>query len=49
MGKLYATDNFNTGNWSLDTSEIGPMTNDLYITFTEEAPVITFKDLKFGY
>jgi len=25
--KLYATDNFKTGNWSLDTSEIGPTTN----------------------
>jgi hypothetical protein len=49
MGKLYATDNFKTGNWSLDTSEIGPTSNDLFITFTEEAPVITFKDLKFGY
>jgi len=49
MSKLYATDNFKTGNWSLDTSEIGPTTNDLFITFTEEAPVITFKDLKFGY
>ena len=49
MGKLYATDNFKTANRSLDTSEIGPTTNDLFITFTEEAPVITFKDLKFGY
>jgi len=49
MGKLYATDNFKTGNWSLDTSDIGSGSNDLYITFTEEAPVITFKDLKFGY
>ena len=49
MGKLYATDNFKTGNWSLDTSEIEPTSNDLFITFTEEAPVITFKDLKFGY
>jgi len=49
MGKLHATDNFKTGNWSLDTSEIGPTSNDLFITFTEEAPVITFKDLKFGY
>jgi len=49
MGKLYAIDNFKTGNWSLDTSEIEPTSNDLFITFTEEAPVITFKDLKFGY
>jgi len=49
MGKLYATDNFKTGNWSLDTSEIGSGSNNLFITFTEEAPVITFKDLKFGY
>ena len=49
MGKLYAIDNFKTGDWSLDTSEIGPTSNDLFITFTEEAPVITFKDLKFGY
>ena len=49
MGKLYATDNFKTDNWSLDISEIGPTTNDLFITFTEEAPVITFKDLNFGY
>jgi len=47
--KLYATDNFKTGNWSLDTSDIGSGSNDLFITFTEEAPVITFKDLKFGY
>jgi len=49
MGKLYATDNFKTGNWSLDTSEIGPNSNDLFITFTEEAPIVVFKDLKFGY
>ena len=49
MGKLYATDNFKTGNWSLNASEIGSGSNDLFITFTEEAPVITFKDLKFGY
>jgi hypothetical protein len=49
MGKLYATDNFKTGNWSIDTSKIGPATNDLFITFTEEAPIIAFKDLKFGY
>ena len=49
MSKIYATDNFKTGNWSLDISEIGSGSNDLFITFTEEAPVITFKDLKFGY
>ena len=49
MGKLYATDNFKTGTWSLDASSIGSQGNDLFITFTEEAPIITFKNLKFGY
>jgi len=49
MNRIYAVDNFKTGNWSLNISEIGTGTNDLYITFTEEAPIIIFINLKFGY
>ena len=49
MSKIYATDNFITGTWSLDVQELSHNYADLFITFTEEAPVVTFKNLKFGY
>ena len=49
MNKIIATDNFKTQNWILDTSGIGLHYNDLFIGFTDEAPIVEFKNLNFGY
>jgi len=49
MSKIIATDNFQTNNWILDTTEIGSHSNDLFIGFTDEAPIVEFKNLSFGY
>jgi hypothetical protein len=49
MNRIIATDNLKTKNWSLDISEIGPGKNFLFIKFTEEKPIVTFKNLRFGY
>ena len=48
-GKLFAVDNFNTGNWTLNTDEITSGHNTLFIAFTYDAPVVSFKNLRFGY
>lgn len=49
MGKLYAKDNFQNQNWELDTTELGPYSNDLYIGFTNDAPILDFHNLRFGF
>lgn len=49
MSKLIATDNFKTNNWSLNIEDLAPNYADLFISFTNEAPVVEFKGLKFGY
>jgi hypothetical protein len=49
MSKLVATDNFKTNNWSLDIEDLAPNYADLFIGFTNEAPIVEFKGLKFGY
>lgn len=49
MGKIYATDNLKENNWVLNTDQISSKTNDLFIAFTNNNPIISFKDLKFGY
>lgn len=49
MSSLHATDDFITGTWTLDIQDLAPDYADLYITFTEDAPVVEFKNLKFGY
>lgn len=49
MSKLHATDSFITGTWTLNVQDLAHNYADLYITFTEDAPVIEFKDLNFGY
>lgn len=49
MSKLKATDNFQTGNWSLDIEDLAPNYADLFISFTDQAPVVEFKNLKFGF
>ena len=49
VSKIHATDDFVTGNWSLEFDELAPHYADLFVGFTEDAPVVEFKDLKFGY
>jgi hypothetical protein len=49
MSKLLATDNFKTGNWSLEIKNLAPNYADLFISFTNEAPIVEFKNLRFGY
>lgn len=49
MSKLKATDNFETGNWSLNIENLAPSYGDLLIGFTDNAPVVEFIDLKFGF
>ena len=48
MSKILATDNIKTG-WQVDFEELAPNWADLYIGFTEGAPVVEFKNLKFKY
>lgn len=49
MSKLLATDDFKTGNWSLTIESLASNYADLFISFTNEAPVVEFRNLKFGY
>lgn len=49
MSKLIAIDNFKTGNWSLTVKDLASHYADLFIGFTNEAPVVEFTNLKFGF
>jgi len=49
MSKIYATDHFETQNWEVTFEDLAPNYADLFIGFTDEAPVVEFKDLKFKY
>ena len=49
MNKLYAINNLKTKKWELDIKELGAFYNDLHIGFTDEAPIISFKKLTFGF
>ncbi len=49
MSKIIATDHLETSNWEVTFDNLQPTYADLYIGFTDEAPVIEFKDLKFKY
>ena len=49
MSSLHATDDFQTGNWSLDIHDLAPTYADLFIGFTDQGPVVEFKDLQFGF
>jgi hypothetical protein len=49
MNKIYAIDNLKTNNWVLNTNELGAFYNDLHIGFTDKAPIVHFKNLKFGF
>lgn len=49
MGKIYATDDLKIKNWILNTEEISAYENILFIGFTDKAPIISFKNLFFGF
>ena len=49
MSKIIATDHFETQNWEVSFEDLGPTYADLFIGFTDDAPVVEFKDLKFKY
>ncbi len=49
MSKIIATDHFETSNWEVTFDNLAPNYADLFIGFTDEAPVIKFKNLKFKY
>lgn len=49
MSKIYAIDDFKTQNWLLNTDELGSHENTLFIGFTDEAPIVSFKNLSFGF
>jgi len=49
MSKIIATDHFETQNWEVTFEDLAPNYADLHIGFTDEAPVVEFKDLKFKY
>ena len=49
MSKIIATDHFETSNWEVSFEDLAPTYADLFIGFTDESPVVEFKDLKFKY
>ena len=49
MSKIYATDHFETSNWEVTFDNLAPNYADLFIGFTDNAPVVEFKDLKFSF
>jgi hypothetical protein len=49
MSSIYATDDLETGNWALDIQNLDAHYTDLFIGFTDRAPVVEFKNLHFGF
>jgi len=49
MSKIIATDHFETQNWEVNLDDLGANYADLFIGFTNEAPVIQFQNLQFKY
>ena len=49
MSKIIATDHFETQNWEVTFEELAPNYADLFIGFTDDTPVVKFKNLKFKY
>ena len=46
---IYAKDDFLNGSWALKVEELRHDFADLHIGFTAGPPIVSFKDLKFGY
>ena len=49
MSKIIATDNFKTKNWSIQYEDLSSHYADLQIGFTEDAPIVEFTNLQFGF
>jgi len=49
MSKIIAKDNLKTGGWEVSFEDLASTFADLQIGFTDDAPVIKFYNLKFGY
>jgi hypothetical protein len=49
MSKIIATDHFETQNWEVTFEDLAPNYADLFIGFTDDAPVVEFNNLKFKY
>ena len=49
MSKIIATDHFASQNWEVVFEDLAPTYADLFIGFTENDPIIEFKDLSFKY
>ena len=49
MSKIIATDHFETQSWEVTFEDLAPNYADLFIGFTDDAPVVEFEDLKFKY
>jgi hypothetical protein len=49
MSKIIATDHLETLNWEVTFEDLQSNYADLFIRFTDEAPIVEFKDLKFKY
>jgi hypothetical protein len=49
MSKIFATDDFQTQNWTITIEDLQSNYTDLFIGFTDESPVIEFKNLQFKY
>jgi hypothetical protein len=49
MSRILATDHFETSNWEVIFDNLQPSCADLFIGFTDESPVVEFKNLQFKY
>ncbi len=49
MSKIIAKDHLETESWEVTFENLAPTYADLYIGFTDDAPVVNFKNLKFKY
>ena len=49
MSKIFATDDFQTQNWTITIEDLDSNYTDLFIGFTDESPVVEFKNLQFKY
>lgn len=49
MSRIIAKDHLKTQNWEVDFEDLRSNYADLYIGFTDDAPIVEFTDLKFKY
>ena len=49
MSKIFAINDFQTQNWTITIEDLESNYTDLFIGFTDESPVVEFKNLQFKY